>query len=414
MKCTVYSMLKIKSPLHIAAPSEMRVDPATGKIKYSGGNDGTIPCTSVQKMTIVGFSASAKDESQNEETEGSARSVIKLQVPVIAGNNIAGRLRRQAGMLVLKAVEARGEKVDLSTFSVLMSGSVTGNPDGKDVTYQEYLSAKKHPYFGLFGGGAKMLRRNMRVCTALPMITLLGERHAGFLRHPLANEQAMDLKPMELTTAWTFRRNDDLKDLSKVDVAEVTVANFLEKFEARQATMLEEKNAKAAKKESGEKSDEKIARTSTQTFSALEFVTPGVIFDLTFELDLDNPAQLGLFLQSFDNFVANERLGGYSRNGFGQFEIKNMVMEVLDNDSFFNGQTTIPVFENGRLNTSNPVVASALDKWAEAAKNLSAAELDRDYGLSGIKEDKKAMEKAEKAAAKAAAKADIQAAKKAK
>lgn len=157
MKCTIYTMLKLLSPLHIAAPSELRLDPSTGKTKYGTSGDGTIPCTGVQKMVIVG--PGSTDEAAAEpgpEANGNGgkapKNLTKYRVPVIAGNNIAGRLRRQAGTLVLRALEAKGESVNLSTFSVLMSGAVTGNPSGEDLTYQEYEQARKHPYFGLFGG----------------------------------------------------------------------------------------------------------------------------------------------------------------------------------------------------------------------------------------------------------------------
>ena len=378
MKCNILSVLKTTSPLHIADSGDARLAIAKGRISYTATAEASVPCTCVQKMTVVSPLSTLSSESEGD-TEKS--NVVRDQVPVIAGNNIAGRLRRQAGLLVLKALEAKGEKVSLSSFSVLMCGAVTGKPDGENLTYAEYVEAKKHPYFGLFGGGPKMIRRNVRVSTALPMITLLGKGQAGMLRHPLETDLAMTLKPRELTGAWTFRRNDDLKDLSKISAAESSVENFVEEFEKKQELLLADKT----KKDDGDKGE----RSSTQTFSAIEFVFPGIFFEMSFELDIDNAAQLGLFLLCLDNLAANERLGGWSRNGFGQFVIEQMMLEVVEGDQVFGEETTVQLFNEGRLNRDNAVVAEALTAWSDAAKNLSAKEIDSQYGTAKDQKEKK-------------------------
>jgi CRISPR type IV-associated protein Csf2 len=390
MKCTIYTMLKLLSPLHIAAPSDLRFDPATGKTRFGSSGDGTIPCTGVQRMTIVG-PGSTEDVPVEENDGKQSRNLAKHRVPVIAGNNIAGRLRRQAGTLVLRALEAKGESVNMSTFSVLMSGAVTGNPSGEDLKYQEYEQARKHPYFGLFGGGTKMLPRNVRVCNALPMIKVLAKDGIGVLRHPHHEQQALDMQPFETVNAWTFRRNDDLKDLSHVEVAEATIKDFQAEFERRQALIIEDQRKNA-------EGEARASKTSTQTFSALEFVTPGLIFDLVFELDVANEAQVGLFLAALDNFAAEERLGGQSRNGFGQFVMQDCMLVPEDESRIWGGTDPIQIFDNGRLNKGLPTVEAALKAWGQAAGDLTAADLDS-YGIAAeskaVRESKRKAKKGE-------------------
>lgn len=395
MKCTIYTMLKLLSPLHIAAPSDLRFDPATGRTRFGASGDGTIPCTGIQRMTIVG-PGSTEDVPVEENGGKQSKNVTKYRVPVIAGNNIAGRLRRQAGTLVLRALEAKGESVNLSTFSVLMSGAVTGNPSGEDLTYQEYEQARKHPYFGLFGGGTKMLQRNVRVCNALPMLKILAKDGIGVLRHPHHEQQVLDLRDFETVHAWTFRRNDDLKDLSHVELAEVTIKNFQAEFEKRQALIIEDQRKNA-------EGEAKASKTSTQTFSALEFVTPGLIFDLVFELDVASEAQVGLFLAALDNFAAEERLGGQSRNGFGQFILQDCMLVPEDEAKIWGGTDPIQIFDNGRLDKGLPVVSAALKAWAQAAGELKAAELD-DYGVAAKSKAERDEELATKRKAKKAEK----------
>jgi CRISPR type IV-associated protein Csf2 len=384
-------MLKLLSPLHIAAPSDLRFDPATGRTRFGASGDGTIPCTGIQRMTIVG-PGSTEDVPVEENNGKQSRNLSKYRVPVIAGNNIAGRLRRQAGTLVLRALEAKGESVNLSTFSVLMSGAVTGNPSGEDLKYQEYEQARKHPYFGLFGGGAKMLPRKVRVCNALPMLKVLAKDGIGVLRHPHHEQQALDMQPFEAVHAWSFRRNDDLKDLSHVELAEVTIKDFQAEFEDRQARIIEDQRKNA-------EGESRASKTSTQTFSALEFVTPGLIFDLVFELDVANEAQVGLFLAALDNFAAEERLGGQSRNGFGQFILQDCMLIPEDEAGIWGGTDPIQLFDNGRLNKGLPMVEDALKAWGTAAGEMKAADLDS-YGLAAEskaeRESKRKAKKAEK------------------
>lgn len=388
MKCTIYTMLKLLSPLHIAAPSDLRLDPATGKTRFGASGDGTIPCTGIQRMTIVG-PGTTEDVPAEEENGKQARNLSKYRVPVIAGNNVAGRLRRQAGTLVLRALESKGESVNLSTFSVLMSGAVTGNPSGEDLTYQEYEQARKHPYFGLFGGGTKMLQRNVRVCNALPMLKVLAKDGIGVLRHPHHEQQVLDMQPFETVHAWTFRRNDDLKDLSHVELAEVTIKDFQSEFETRQARIIEDQRKNA-------EGEAKASKTSTQTFSALEFVSPGLIFDLVFELDVDNEAQIGLFLAALDNFAAEERLGGQSRNGFGQFVLQDCMLVPEDEAKIWGGTDPIQIFDNGRLDRGLPMVSAALKAWGLAAGELKASELDT-YGIAAeSKAERESKRKAKK------------------
>ena len=262
MKTRIHAFLKTRSPLHIAHPNNGRMNDA-GQLVY--GPDG-FPCTTVQKLRV-------------------ANGTGMIDLPVIAANNLAGRLRRRAAKMVLDAVAAKGEKVSLHAYSVLMCGASTGKPDSEDMTYQEYVSARDHVYFGLFGGGPKMFERKVRVHNALP-VTQQTIDLQGSLAHPNAADHIV--AEGRMTAVWGFRRVDDLRDLTNIDLAEATVDNFHSAFQERQGAILADKGA------------EDKSRASTKGYSALEFVVPGVVFGLTFELDLTNPAQFGLFLHSLD------------------------------------------------------------------------------------------------------------------
>ncbi len=354
MKLRIDAILKTKTPLHIAAPGGARMDPSNGNIVYTGG----IPCTTIQKLPIQ---------------DGD----VIYNYPAIAANNIAGRLRRHAAKIVLDVLKNKGQKVSLHAYSVLQCGAATGNPDAADITYEEWKKATAHPYIGLFGGGNKMLRRKARVHNALPIIqpvlNLIGD-----LAHPAAETHALPLKSY-LTKAWSFRRNDDLRELVNISVAADVVDHFEEEFEKRQISIVTEQLNKKA----GESSE---LKSSTKTFSAIEFVIPGIPFGLLFELDDVTPAQAGLFLLTLESFQKTEHLGGYVRNGFGAFSLNDVRLTNLESGEECN------IFDGGAL--VRPSVSNLLDSWFHEAEKLSAKEIEEIVSVT-VKEKKK-KEKTEK------------------
>ncbi|MDA8377683.1 MAG: type IV CRISPR-associated protein Csf2 [Planctomycetia bacterium] len=330
------AFIRTRSPLHIAAPGSMRFDPATGKTVYGGQSVG-VPCTGIQREVLFNEAGEAK------------------HFPVIAANNISGRLRRHAARIILEAIRLRGQKVSLAVYNVLQCGAVTGNPDGKDMTLGEYRQYRDDPYFGLFGGGPKMMRRCLEVENALP-VHADTTANLGSMAHPHANRHAQG---DHFTDVWGFRRNDDLRDLVNIHQAAEVVESFEAEFNARQQAIL------------GEVDREKgSSKTSVKTYSALEFVRPGTLFDFSILMKWAiSDAQAGLFLLTLDSLAETERLGGYGRNGFGRFSFDDAILLTSD------GKEHQDAFHDGRLNRDDPMVAHVLSAWHAASQKIDATAL---------------------------------------
>jgi CRISPR type IV-associated protein Csf2 len=251
MKIQVNAILTTVTPLHIATPGAYRLNTETGFVEHQNANNKSsmTPCTAIQRLKIANSN---------------------MPLPVITSNNIAGRMRRHVATLVLNAAKAAGKKVSLQAYSSLMCGAVGGAPDKRDLTYAEYKKSASHPYIGLMGGGPRMLPRKMRVLNALP-ICEAAQALMGSLMHPSANDHLQE--PNRLTQAWTFRHNDDLRELVNVPLQESSIENYEQEIQARQAAILAETSK-------GERST-----TSTFAFSSFEFVIPGAKFNMVFELD---------------------------------------------------------------------------------------------------------------------------------
>ncbi len=383
----IHALAKTVTPLHIAAPANVRFNLETGAVNYGSlESAGGMPCTGIQKLPIAGI---FECENGGKDSNGNGNSNGNAQFPVIAGNNIAGRLRRHAARLVLDALKARGEKVSLLTYSTLQCGAWTGSPDGEDMRYGEYVEAKKHPYMGLFGGGPRMMRKGFRTHNALPSVPQVREV-LGSLAHPHGPGMPA-LSHKSMTKAWGFRRNDDLRDLVGIGQAAETVSDFEATFAARQEQIIQEASVR-----NEEEGGAKPSRTSTKTYTGIEFVIPGVTFEMAWELlDGLTKAQVGLFLASLASLAATEAFGGYCRNGFGLVNFVDVVL-IDENDEEH------AIFNNGALNKAEPYVAEALAAWNSEASTLSAERLEALCQPSERAAQNKAA-KAEKKAAKAEA-----------
>lgn len=340
-------MLRTLSPLHITAPSTARLDLGSMEITYSEKGK-SIPLTSIQKINVMG-------------DDGALSSV-----PVIAANNIAGRLRRHAASIIIEVLEGKGQKVTLQTYSALMCGAATGKPDLADIMFEEYREVRGHPYIGLFGGGPRMMRRNLRGYNAIPYTP---ETRFMFDRigHPMFDERthatSQDLR--RLRQIWVFTRNDDLRSLTNIAQAARSVEDFETSIRDRQASILIDRHSK----ESGVA--EQSNRNSTKTIWAMEFVIPGVVFPLTFDLEV-NEAQLGLFLLALDSFAKSERIGANVRNGMGQFALNEVLIADCNGAILSSG-----FFNNSRLLQDYHGIQDYLIAWTNARNKITGADLNR-------------------------------------
>lgn len=367
----IHAFLRTLSPLHIASPESARLSLAEMKPVYTDSKEHP-PLNRTQKLSVM-------------EPGGGTRPV-----PVIPANNIMGRLRRHAARAVCDVIKAKGQRIKIGTYMGLQCGAVTGNPDGRDVTFAEYAETRANPYIGLFGGGPRMMRRYVRAFNLVPFMDTTASMF-GRTMHPYMDE-AIHKTPSDdrkLTQCWILNRNDDLRELVNIQQAGEVIEDFEAKLAARQSALV------AAS--SSDNRAEGDPRLSTRSFSALEFVVPGVCFPVCFELDVTD-AQLGLFLVALDQFCDKERIGGHGRNGFGAFSFSEVV--VTDQSGNILGDS---LFANSRLNFDHEFVTPYLQAWRDSAQSLNAEDLDRLFAPPENAPKAKKSTKSDKASATDAA-----------
>ena len=125
-------------------------------------------------------------------------------------------------------------------------------------------------------------------------------------------------------------------------------------------------------------------RLQLQGYNAIEFVVPGTRFFpgiscwTTASIEKRWPGFVPP--RRCANSSLQQNLGGWTKNGFGRFEVAQVGFEKLGSD-----QREQPLFEpsigKAEFNQQSLSVLEALDDWAEAAQNLSAAEIEKLYEL---------------------------------
>lgn len=366
---TIGATLTLTSPLMIAGTGTQRLNVET--LEFVSTKENSTPCSRVQTLALVA-----------PET-----GMIHRRVPVIAANNIAGRLRRHGARIVLDELAAKGQKVSIGTYSGLMCGAISGNPGVEDVEFEEYRKSLDHPYMGLFGGGPRWLRRNLRVHNALPDLpetrSLIADmcimRTPGAVPAGAVDSEAAGAvrSARSLLGYWVMNRNDDLNDLVDISRASEHIEDFRNAMAQRQQKILAEKQERKGNENSTAPRD--IAKT--ESFSAIEFVVPGVTFMLQFELMDVTPAQLGLFLESLDSFARTERLGCMTRNGFGRFKLSDLIIETHAGASTRQHVVQTEILSDLSTLVSNPGlrpswVAPVLSQWEQAKESMTSDELE--------------------------------------
>jgi CRISPR type IV-associated protein Csf2 len=292
------AVLTTVSPLHITEPAADRIT-LDGKVMQ--GENG-FPYARTTKMWLGG------NPMVSDASEGASEAM--KSVPCIPSNTIGGLLRRRAARQIFDHLVGRGEQLSINAYNVLECGAASGNPDRANPTVDEVVRGYRHPYFGVFGGGPRMLRRKLRVDTALAIT----EASVPYLHTHFGNA----LSTGRLTGVLWQRRNDDLLHVVDPITQQLTIANYLEGVNAYQDDKMANK-AKVA-------DDEKAPR-GLDTFNALEHVAPGVHFALRLDLTEATQAQAGLLLSSLLALVELNRIGGQGRRGFGRFLLQSFVAE---------------------------------------------------------------------------------------
>ncbi|KLR58969.1 hypothetical protein OX89_04040 [Diaphorobacter sp. J5-51] len=320
----------------------------------------------------------------------------KQDVPYITANSVRGLIRRAAGQVLTEQLQAKHEQISRNVYLSIYRGSYARTGlDAGGATYMQMIAADKHPFVGLFGGGAHMYRSKVRMeGDLLPMITatapLLPTRYQA---------ECIDAQPWQLLNKTLIASRDDFERLPEGDFIENVEDAYMEHMAAKFGQNAAKKAQKADAKAEGQAvaKSEKLKTDDLNTFTQVECIIPGTPLYFGMTVSAPTDAQTGLLLTALQSWANKNALGGGSCRGRGSFKAALQVYQgsELLIDNLFIGDAGAYALSDKAL----PYL-QALDK--ELAEGVaSAATLSALYPTAVKRDDEEPKGKKAKAEAQA-------------
>jgi CRISPR type IV-associated protein Csf2 len=352
-------VLRTVSHVHITdTDKSARWDAQNNRIAY--GKVG-FPLTRTRSVKLMVGLKSVKNDDGDEESE----SMFQDRFPVIPASTWRGMLRRGAARVIEDhVINELGAKLTYEAYQGLHCGAVSGKPDGVVGTTEEITSARKHVFYGIFGGGPRMLQGALKVSDSIPVIDYLIS--AGLLPDTFEDEALKGVKPKDLFEASPVIRKDDFYSQGAMDShAPEVVADYEAKFAEERQNDIERAIAKNGSDDAGADGVERGVRA----MSFRQDVAIGVPFRFRMTIK-GTRAQVGMLIAAIDRRLP-DGIGGRSALGFGRV---SGTIYVTGPDG-----KRMPVIgvEDGNTTIINAGADVYLDAQTEAVMALSLDDITR-------------------------------------
>lgn len=327
-KYVIEGVLRTASPLHItdASAGKMRFKPNQG-VFY--GDSGGFPVTATRTGKVfVDRDREVDLESAGINGDSGGEKNVKsvaLTLPIVPSSTIRGMLRRGAAKVVEDhLVFEKGTKLSYEAYQGMRCGAISGRPEKVGPTTEEIRAARQHVFYGIFGGGPRMLRGQLRAADAWPVVSEL-VNHSDLLPQTdiISEMRLRGVRPSELTQVLQVVRKDDFYGgggNASVERASEVVENFDARYDAEREVAVQSAIDRTKKGDGdggkdSEGGDDKGYRGVT-TLNFTQVVIPGVPFYFRVTIE-GTEAQVGLLLQAFERALT-KGIGGRDSHNYGR------------------------------------------------------------------------------------------------
>lgn len=335
--------------------------------------------STVTPLTVAAFGDPAATTKMKILTAGGLANL-----PYFPGNDLRGRMRRQAANGVLDVVKP----VPMPIFHALNCGAATPVPAGGAESIKDLIIARNDLYLGLFGGGPRLHRSGMKVRSMVPVnnatvdLGWVPEMYASAASRYIERDKDGKALPAKevpnCTDDYTFVRIDDVLRCTNLNMPEL-IANYQEEAFAyanqerdvaakRKGEKVAVREAMATKRETGKTdydfSADKTKKGDLANVMSVEAIMPGAPLYLRIDFDEHlSDAQVFLAAQCLAG-VFNTAIGGWGRVGFGVIRPVSL--------QYVNGDRTNLLVTHENTYAANP----SLPGSEECEKQLAAYKLE--------------------------------------
>ena len=317
-------------------------------------------------------------------------------VPVITGQNIKGRLRRDATRAVIEATPEKDRKLlSLDAQYLMRVGGVKSNDRETPANLKKIAQLRqRNPLLSLMGAGDPWVWGRLQVSNAVPaagnyqIAEFNNMRLDDFKQRP---DLLSELSPEDVeqfvryTDAARERSLDDkeAKDL-KVELGRLKKGPESDEKSAREAEIRELLSAHDARKK-GRKSKKKDddnageARPSVAQLLTVRGIAQGTELFHTMTVMTPAALEIGLLFAALDEISMMPTIGGKTNVGFGRVKARyDIVLFETGNKKTIAGE--IRLEENDfTVDSDHPFVTGALEAWKAEAANLDVSRYVKGY-----------------------------------
>lgn len=342
----IKGLLHTVTPMHISSPES-----------YSVSDDGHINKTNGRPLTRT---VTKRIPLRFNEVDESGRT--NVEIPFISPNTVRRGISRSCAKVIHDIWKNRGIQISLADYHSMMSGSKSSNPSKTELDLETFNLYQKDLFVGLFGGLGQIYPSSFISGEGLPCLTRLVDK--GLI--PEEYRESSIPENFRLSSVMYMHRVDDALSFRDPE-CDTIIKNFNEELLEAQGRALKDKDRKKAK-EDGEVAAKK---TSLANMMAYELIPNDVPFFIELKLKKHvNDAQIGLFLEGFQQYFKNNTIGGLARFGCGK--VRPELSISID------GEPDIPLFEtSGNGIALNSELSSFLDAMSEEALEYTPENLRR-------------------------------------
>lgn len=276
------------------------------------------------------------------------------RVPCVPQNTMRNLLRRAMLEQVMDVQKERGS-IDVGAYAGAYAGNATGNPEGIPSSFDETIKVRGHVFFGLFGGGPRMIKGRLSVDSLYPI-------HAYAARVLEEGLEDRFVSGKILDAVW-IRRVDPISKVDEEKAVEVIKGGAQAVTDWSIASLA---NARKAKGKDAEGAEDELTARGLNAFNAHEVVIPGIDWSWRFRADRPTDAQVGLILKGIKNIVDLEmQVGGGHARDYGKVTIEDV---LIDGQSVWAGDS----YQDSTLRY--------FDALADALENISAQDFEEFVG----------------------------------
>lgn len=305
----IEGVLRTTSPLHITdTDKSLRWDAGKRQFVYNG--KGGFPLTLTRSARLM-VGLKTEEGADGEDSE----MTYKRKFPIIPASTWRGMLRRGAARVIEDhVIHNLNTKLTYEAYQGLHCGAVSGKPDGVASTTEEIVSARSHVFYGIFGGGPRMLPGALKMSDSIPITE---ELVGSVLPQSLFDESLKGVKPQDLFEVSPVIRKDDFYSATGDTNAAEVVGDYEAKFAEERQKDIERAIKKASGKNAGEGGEdgEEDGERGVRAMSFRQDVAVGVPFRFRMTIK-GNESQVGMLIAALDNRLP-DGIGGRSALGYG-------------------------------------------------------------------------------------------------